>query len=243
MSLFTFSRFDVSNSRTACAAKSLACGYGVYLDEQSRVLSSMEHSIAEVRVKGKKDLLPFQIGILTSIAAIRGLFQDLWSEGNQFLLTGRCNSEATKECFSYIRSLGPTYDPPDQSEVVNRIRLLVMTREWAQPEPQPEIRISGIRTETSPEVSAITIKAEPLLEDAVSIAMAEADLVHSEVNGEVDADAGADADDAKHDSNLADDDEETDTDVEGDCHDDDDIDIDALLQEIPQQSEAMMDLN
>ena len=80
----------MSNSRSVHADKSLASGYGVCLDEQSRVLSSMERSITEMRVKGKADLQPFQVGILLSIASIRGLFEDIWSEGKQCFLTGRC---------------------------------------------------------------------------------------------------------------------------------------------------------
>ena len=164
-----------------CAEKSLGCGYGVFLDDQSRVLSSMEFSIAEMRVKGKDELLPFQVGILVSIASIRGLFQDIWAEGKQCLLTGRCSYEATKECFSFIRSMGPTYEP-DQSECVNRIRLLAMTREWARPEGPVSVQ---------PEISPATVKVEPLSEDAVMISME--DAVAHFADGDAYSDANGDA--------------------------------------------------
>ena len=121
--------FDVSNSRCMFSAKKLSCGFGIHLDDQQNVLDRMEKCISDMRVKGRKSLLPFQKGILLSISSIRGLFQEILSEGKRCLLTAHCNSDPAENFFSCIRTMGVCNDHPGPVDCLNRIRLLVVSRD------------------------------------------------------------------------------------------------------------------
>lgn len=107
----------------------MACGYGIHHEEQSQILANMEKCIEEMRVKGKQSLLPFQKGILVSISSIRGLYQEISDEGKICLLTAHCNSDPSENFFSCIRTLGVANDHPGPVDCMNRIRLLVMSRD------------------------------------------------------------------------------------------------------------------
>jgi hypothetical protein len=124
-----FSRFDVMNSKRMYSERTAACGFGIHIDEQMSVLDRMRNNISSLRVIGKKTLLPFQKGFLISIASTKGLFAELKSEGKQCLLTAHCNSDPAENFFSCLRTLGGSNDHPGPVECMNRIRLLIMSRD------------------------------------------------------------------------------------------------------------------
>jgi hypothetical protein len=117
------------NSSRRNSVKKLACGFGVHLRDQMQVLDQMEQSISTMLVIGKKRLLPFQKGILTSIASAKGLLQEISLNGKEFLLTAHCNSDPTENSFSCLRTMGASNDHPGPVDCMNRIRLLVMCKD------------------------------------------------------------------------------------------------------------------
>jgi hypothetical protein len=121
--------FDVSNSRCIYSEKKLACGFGLHIQEQLGILDRMEKTISEMRVRGRKSLLPFQKGILLSISSIRNLYQEVKLEGKNCLLTAHCNSDAAENFFSCIRTMGVSNDHPGPVDCLNRIRMLVISRD------------------------------------------------------------------------------------------------------------------
>jgi hypothetical protein len=117
------------NSSRRNSIKKLACGLGVHLNDQMQILDQMEESISTMRVIGKKSLLPFQKGILTSIASTKGLLLEISMQGKEYLLTAHCNSDPTENSFSCLRTMGASNDHPGPVDCMNRIRLLVMCKD------------------------------------------------------------------------------------------------------------------
>ena len=126
---YCYFRFDVMNSRRMYSEKKTACGLGIHVEEQMAVLDEMRNYISLLRVTGKKSLLPFQKGFLISIASTKALYNELSSEGLKCLLTAHCNSDPAENFFSCLRTLGGSNDHPGPVETMNRIRLLVMSRD------------------------------------------------------------------------------------------------------------------
>jgi hypothetical protein len=117
------------NSKRMYSENKVACGLGIHIDTQMSVLESMRNNISSLRVVGKKTLLPFQKGILISIASTKSLFAEISSEGHKCLLTAHCNSDPVENFFSCVRTLGGSNDHPGPVECMNRIRLLIMSRD------------------------------------------------------------------------------------------------------------------
>jgi len=109
--------------------KKLGCGLGIHIEEQVSVLDEMRSYISNLRVIGKKSLLPFQKGFLISISSTKALYKELSSEGIKCLLTAHCNSDPAENFFSCLRTLGGSNDHPGPVECMNRIRLLIMSRD------------------------------------------------------------------------------------------------------------------
>ena len=107
----------------------MACGFGIHEHDQQEVLNEMQIVISTMRVCGRKCLLPFQKGILNSISSIRGLYEEIKAEGKTFLLTAHCNSDPTENYFSCIRTMGVSNDHPGPVDCMNRIKLLVVSRD------------------------------------------------------------------------------------------------------------------
>ena len=121
--------FDVLNSRTKTAKFPWQSPYGMDLDRQNNLLDSMSRTISELRVGNKTSLLPFQRGFMMSIAAVKGLFQDLQTQFDvKYLLTARLNQDCLENFFSQLRGLGHHYDDPTPIEVKYRFRLLLFAR-------------------------------------------------------------------------------------------------------------------
>jgi len=132
------------NSKTMNSTKKLACGLGIHQEEQLSILDQMKNSISTMRVIGKKSLLPFQKGILISIASTKGLFKEVSDQGLQFLLTAHCNSDPTENAFSCLRTMGVSNDHPGPVDCMNRIRLLIMSRD-----AEVVVNSSAVEIETS----------------------------------------------------------------------------------------------
>lgn len=119
--------FDVLNSRIPFNEKNkLKSGYGLYLDEQNKLLKEFQSVCYFMRFGKKKILLPFQRGYLMNIIALKGLYSDVQQYGVHYILTSRLNQDALVSYFSQIRGLGTFYDHPLPNEVKNRIRLLLL---------------------------------------------------------------------------------------------------------------------
>ena len=103
--------FDVLNSRTTSAKFAWQAPYGMDTDRQDGLLDSMSQTMSQMRVIGKTALMPFQKGFIMSIAAVKGLYQDLNARfGTNFLLTARLNQDCLENFFSQLHGLGHHYD-------------------------------------------------------------------------------------------------------------------------------------
>lgn len=121
--------FDVLNSRIPiCGVNPLKSAYGNCLKEQDEALDKLHHLILTMRVKGQKNLLPFQKGFLISINSIRGLFKELKSDGYSYILTYRLNQDVLESYFSQIRGIGRFYDHPLPTTVTQRIKSLILCK-------------------------------------------------------------------------------------------------------------------
>jgi hypothetical protein len=105
------------------------CGFGVKYDEQLKILKMSDFEIANLRVKGKKTLLPWQRGMLITIRSIQALFEDMKSSyETKFILTSRVNQDPEESFFSRIRGMGGSNTHPGPVEFMNRFRLLLIGR-------------------------------------------------------------------------------------------------------------------
>ena len=119
--------FDVMNSRQIVDKKFLGCGFGIHEDEQVSVLKKMEKLIMTMKINTKKSLLPFQKGILISIKAIQGLFEDLrQSFGINFIFSTHVNQDNLENLFSRLRALRSNFQHPTPVETLRRLRILMI---------------------------------------------------------------------------------------------------------------------
>ena len=70
----------------------LKCGLEVHYGEQIEALSKFYNTVTNLRVKGKKSLMPWQHGVRTSTNAILKLYELFKNTyGMKFILTSRFN--------------------------------------------------------------------------------------------------------------------------------------------------------
>jgi hypothetical protein len=94
-------------------------------DEQTEVLQTLKRQLLNLRVKGKKIMLPFQEGWIISIKSTLQLFDHLQSAYKvSYMFTHRLSQDVLESTFSQIRGLGNFYDHPTPAEFDNRVRLL-----------------------------------------------------------------------------------------------------------------------
>jgi hypothetical protein len=94
-------------------------------DEQTEVLQTLKRQLLNLRVKGKKIMLPFQEGWIISIKSTLQLFDHLQSAYKvSYMFTHRLSQDVLESTFSQIRGLGSFYDHPTPAEFDNRVRLL-----------------------------------------------------------------------------------------------------------------------
>lgn len=103
--------------------------FGLSLDLQHNILDQMSKVMSELRVKGRKTLLPFQKGILISNTSLKLLFDDLKTRHNvKYILTYRLNQDVLENMFGALRARGGLHDHPDALEFKYRLRKYILGR-------------------------------------------------------------------------------------------------------------------
>ena len=108
---YVLHRFDVMNSRTKHHQNKLSCALGgPNTDDQLDVLDKMLEFLNNFRVlhstTGKIRIarMPWEHGMICSINATKGLYQDLVVNGPfEFLMTAKLNQDCLENLFSRIR--------------------------------------------------------------------------------------------------------------------------------------------
>jgi len=120
--------FDVFNSRCTMEDPPEKSGYGCKLNNQDAALERMLTLCQSMRIPGARHLLPFQKGILVSIASLRGLFHFVRDRYQaKYILTSRLNQDCLENLFGQIRALGRTYVNPSPVSARHRFRSLLLT--------------------------------------------------------------------------------------------------------------------
>lgn len=116
--------FDILNSKVPkIDSRPRMAAFGLAKIEQEIILNKMEHVIKNLRVGKHKSMLPFQKGIVTSINALRMLFDNLKNDYNiTYLLTYRSNQDPLELFFGVMRAKGGLYDHPTALEFKYRLR-------------------------------------------------------------------------------------------------------------------------
>lgn len=121
--------FDVLNSRVPHhPTNKLKSAYGTMVEKQNLILDKLYELCNTMRVIGKTNLLPFQVGCMISVNSLKGLFINLQNEGYSYILSSRCNQDVLESCFSTIRGLGRFYDHPLPTTVTQRMKTLLLSR-------------------------------------------------------------------------------------------------------------------
>ena len=127
--------FDVCDSRNGYhkSGNENKSGLGVYWEKQEESLRRMQ-ALTESMVVGpskkmknaRKEMLPFQRGILCSINAVRALWAELKEEGFDWLATKNLNQDLLENFFSAIRGLSCMDTNPNPVQFCTRLRILKM---------------------------------------------------------------------------------------------------------------------
>lgn len=126
--------FDVFNCKVPTIdSRKRMSAYGLQLDTQNKILEDMKSNITKMRVitkKGvKKNLLPFQKGIIMSIRSLKMLFKDMQAEYKiSYLITNRLNQDILEGLFSIMRYNGGLHDHPSPLEFKYRLRNYILGR-------------------------------------------------------------------------------------------------------------------
>jgi len=125
------SYFDVMNSRVPFVSGNiLKSAYGNALEEQE---TNMETLCQDMRVDGKRNLLPFQRGILMNMSSLRGLlYSYMRSLGMRYIMTSHINQDCLENLFSQVRGLGRFYDNPLPTEFKARLKIVLLTSKLPQ---------------------------------------------------------------------------------------------------------------
>lgn len=87
--------------------------YGLDKNNQDLLLNQMNDLIFNMRVHGKKSLMPFQKGILMSNNSLRNLYSDVNEMyGIKYIITRVLNQDVLENCFSYLRGMGAANTHP-----------------------------------------------------------------------------------------------------------------------------------
>ena len=127
--------FDVCDSRNGYhkSGNENKSGLGVYCEKQEESLRRMQ-ALTESMVVGpskkmknaRREMLPFQRGILCSINAVRALWAELKEEGFDWLATKNLNQDLLENFFSAIRGLSCMDTNPNPVQFCTRLRILKM---------------------------------------------------------------------------------------------------------------------
>lgn len=122
--------FDIMSSNKKSSDKEERCGFGVHLEQQTKVTLEFEDIISKVRFGDQTNLLPFQEGYIVSMRALRGLFSDMTSEEGipklDFILTSKLSLDCVHDIFTKIRMKDNTDYIPNAVEAKAQLRLLLI---------------------------------------------------------------------------------------------------------------------
>ena len=131
--------FDLFNSTVEYHKKNeIGHAYGLELEKQDQLLDQFYQKIDNLRtvlkdkegniVGYKKTHLPWQLGILMCINAIRPLLKELQREYEdvKYILTYYINQDALEQIFSILRAMGGAYSDFGALEFLRRIRNLIL---------------------------------------------------------------------------------------------------------------------
>lgn len=139
-------------------------GHPETFEKQKDILNKVTEVVSGMRVKGKKVLLPFQKGILVSIKSLLGLLEFLQCKFSiKYILTTRLTQDALESLFGQLRGLGHFYDHPTPSEVISRLRKLMISNKM----PMPSKKSNVVLPEDAHKCTPAYLTAE-VLEDAFS---------------------------------------------------------------------------
>ena len=85
--------------------------------------------------------MPFQAGILVSIKSVIALYNELKSEGVEYLLTTRVNQDILENNFSKTRYMGGNNTHPTAANVCDRLRLLCVSKNTSYVVNNPSVEI------------------------------------------------------------------------------------------------------
>ena len=78
----------------------------MHYTDQKKILDDFYETVSFIKVKGKKSLMPWQHGILTTNNAIQELYEFLKTQfGITYILTSRFNQDALENLFCQLRFL------------------------------------------------------------------------------------------------------------------------------------------
>lgn len=131
--------FDTMDSRNGYhkSGNENKSGLGVFWETQEESLRRMQ-ALTESMVVGpskkmknaRKEMLPFQRGILCSINAVRALWAELKEEGFDWLATQKLNQDLLENFFSAIRGLACMDTNPNPVQFCSRLRILKMKNDF-----------------------------------------------------------------------------------------------------------------
>lgn len=121
--------FDVMNSNNVYAAEHLKRPYGLYLEEQNKILDEMYSLTLNMKGIGKKALYVFQKFILISITSLKmlyGILKQMFPKQFSFILTHRLNQDLLENLFSQLRCRGGNDDHPSPLNSIYRLRMIIL---------------------------------------------------------------------------------------------------------------------
>ena len=146
--------FDIMDSRNGYHRyNNLKSGLGAFWESQEEILRKML-ALTESMVVGpttnmknpRKEMLPFQKGILCSINAVLALWAELKEEGFDWLLTHKLNQDVLENFFSAVRALGCGDSNPNPVQFCSRLRILKMKNNF----DAIQVLIRGSQTSVEP---------------------------------------------------------------------------------------------
>lgn len=124
--------FDVLNTQSKFGCHEGLRAYGLRLDEQNDTLDRMTEFASTMRVCGKKNLMPFQKGILLVNKSLKDLFMYVKETYTckdfvpQYIITRRLCQDLLENFFAQIRAMGGMHGNPSPVEFQNRLKWYIL---------------------------------------------------------------------------------------------------------------------
>lgn len=124
--------FDIFNSNFKYGKCCTSHAYGIDIERQNEIIMNMDEFMKEVRVNIRKTLMHFQKGILLCNKSLQEMFSHIQQKYSsesfdiKYVFTRRLNQDILENFFSYIRSMGCTYDHPTPVEIQYRLKWFIL---------------------------------------------------------------------------------------------------------------------